>query len=387
MPNQRSRFSNFVPFRAGIIIFIAAVFLWFFRIHRHYPTFVVPEFWTYFDTYAYKTFFDPKKSEFKWVPAPIPIYTPAPFHNVLLLNSFNNTCIQKFQNIYPMNLPVMISSRTNAIIRNDGKIKNLRANSIPSNSTLILDEAIYLYHAFPSTYFHFLFEMFMTLLYYDKKTLNSSVIVHTGFMTGLFKELLSILDIQIRKHKTIRSPIFVKLLHISTPTRFCEANPNGILHFKSVILKKLDIENLPATEFVLYNRVGKQNRQIRNFQETLDALGRAFPNINFLTVPESYTSYVEQIKFWRKVKCLATVHCSILTNLVYMHPNTVYIEYTIPMCATAGASLVKTLGIQMYSIQFPRQERNRWLIVEIPALINAIEIAIKFLDSHDLTLV
>lgn len=341
---------------------------------------------------------DPLTELKNWIPAPIPHYTPPQIYPVTKVNDLSpipDSCIND-SNPEP---PTVINFLADALVFKNGNIatstffyKNVI--KIPFTDKLdpihefttdkyeIIEQAIPFFHPYLRCYYHFLIEMFPLLLIYDQKTIENSVLLHNSLPKNHFNELISILNLKFKRTLCVGNPVFVKKLFIPIPHPFDHCHINAVRHFRYLIFKKYNAEDLEATQNVYYNR--PRNRLILNFDELKKELKNKLPDVKFITPTEN--NIKEQVIFWRKTKFAMAVHGSIAVNTVFMHQNTAYLEFCIRQCRSAYIRLCKSLGIHLFEMKFRNHCPNRSMYADIPEVISTVKLILKMLETQNLKL-
>ena len=324
-----------------------------------------------------------------WIPAPIPIYTPAPVYNYVQMNDLVSVHAECLNSSNP-EIPTMINMLKNAVVFKTGKI--ITANfyylsfvedkDIDTRNFEVIDQAVPFFHDYLTCYYHFLIEQFPLVLCFGQEILRNSVLLHNRFMKKQFNDLLSILNLSFKRSLIVGTPVLVKRLYISNPHPFIEFNANALRHLRYLLITKCNATNLKATQYVYYNR--KKNRLILNFAEMQKELEKELPNITF--IQPTFESMSAQIIFWRKTKFVMMIHGSTFSNYLFMHPNTAYLEFCIKACRSAAYKMCKALGVRVYEIMFQNHCLNRSMWADIPVLIPAVKKILKDLEKENLDL-
>lgn len=225
-----------------------------------------------FDYRPFKVLINPLINLPNWTQAPIPIYKPPPVIPYVKMNDLMDRC-QKRYNVEIPETPTMINVIYNAVVFKTGDIMTsnyfylheFKPKKIDMMSIERFDQAIPFFHEFSKCYFHFIIETFPLLVSYGNNITQNSVLIHGSLLKRQFNDLCSIFNLTFKKTVYVGTPVFVRKLYITNPYDFDRCNPNALRHFRHLIISKLKIENLKATENLLYNR--KENRRITNFNE------------------------------------------------------------------------------------------------------------------------
>lgn len=330
-----------------------------------------------------------------WIPAPIPQYSPPPFYPVIKVNDLSPISDSCLNDSNP-EVRTVFNFFTNALVFKNGKIftstfiyKNVvklpfldkmdPIEAINIQQYEVIEQAIPFFHPYLPCYYHFIIESFPLLLIYNQKTIQNSVLIHNRLPKNHFNELISIFNLKFRRILCVGAPVFVKKLFIPIPHPFDECDINALRHFRYLLFKKTNTENLKATQNVYYNR--PKNRLILNFNDLKNAIKKNFPNEQFIEPSEN--SLVEQINFWRKTKFAMAAHGSIATNAVFMHQNTAYLEFSIKECRSAYIRLCKSIGIHLYEMKFKNHFLNRSMLADIQDVILIVKSILKMLQSQN----
>lgn len=347
--------------------------------------------------FPHTTILFPVKEIPGWVPAPIPQYSPPPFHpqiKVTNLSPIPESCFNQTNPEYP----ALVNLLTNAVVFSNATIVTSNYYiptftyynddiqktpfKVDFHTYKVVDQAITLFHAYLKTYYHFIIETFPLILCFSKEIIENSVILHGRVLKNQFNELCSLLNLNFKGKIFVRKPVYVKKLYVANSNIFIEFNANAVRHFRHLMLEKCNATNLKATQNVYYNR--PKNRRILNFNELKAALKNEFSNEEFIE-PHSM-SMAEQVVFWRKTRFAMMVHGSIFSNFIFMHPNTAYLEFNILVCRNPAQKLCQSFGIHIYSMLFKRHCLNRSMHADIPDVILAVKRIFKMLETQDLSL-
>lgn len=356
----------------------------------------------FFDFHGIITLFRPKKSIIypifeipNWIPAPIPLYNQTKYIPYVKINELVSICDDNYNQSVP-DEATLINFINNAVVFKKGQIMTPSFNwhhlykyyhmkdekSVDIKQIEHIKQAIYFFHPFHTCYFHFLIETFPLLYSLGDEILRKSVILHNRFMKHQFNELCQILNITFKRSLFVGTPVFVKKLYITTPSFYDGCNPNALRHFRSQILKKLNIfDGIPTTKNLIYNR--KNNRFIINFQEMVDALKKELPSYDFTIIPLS-KSITDQVKLWRTTRFAMMMHGSTLSNMIFMKPNAIVLEFAKKDCRNTFVMLSRVLGIRLYEIMFRNQTKYFNVYVDLSILIPAVRKIMKILDKGNL---
>ena len=292
--------------------------------------------------------------------------------------------------------PTVINCITNAVVFKKGQIMTSSfswhhfwgyydtkdQNSVILDSLERIDQAIHFFHPFYTCYFHLLIETFPLLLSFGEKILKDSVILHDKLLKKQFNDLVSILEIKFKRTLYVGLPVYVKKLYVANPYFFDGCNPNALRHFRLLLLKKCQIVDVPSTQNLIYNR--KRSRFIKNFDELVESLKSELPSYKFVILPDKM-NMVKQAKFWRSVRFAMMIHGSTLSNMIFMRPKAVVIEYARKDCRSTYVMLSHVLGIRLYEVLFNNQTRCYSMWAEPKILIPVVKKIMEMLDKEELT--
>ncbi|KAK8833777.1 hypothetical protein M9Y10_037268 [Tritrichomonas musculus] len=338
---------------------------------------------------------DPLSQIPNWVPAPIPQYKAANYYPYIRINSLVSMCNESFNKSVPED-PTVITCIINAVVFKKGQIitssfswhhfwqyyDTKDQDSVNLTSLEIIDQAVYYFHPFHTCYFHLLIETFPLLLSFGKKILKDSVILHGRLLKKQFNELLSLFEVKFIRTLYVGLPVYVKKLYVTNPYFLDGCNPNALRHFRYLILKKCQIIDLPSTKNLIYNR--KRSRFIKNFDVLVESLKSELPSYEFIIFPDKM-NIVEQAKLWRSVRFAMMIHGSTLTNIIFMRPKTVVVEFARKDCRNSFVMLCRVLGIRIHVVLFNNQTKYFSMWVEPNIIIPAVRKIMEMLDKEKLT--
>ncbi|EAY15333.1 hypothetical protein TVAG_224090 [Trichomonas vaginalis G3] len=86
-----------------------------------------------------------------------------------------------------------------------------------------------------------------------------------------------------------------------------------------------NLDKVSPTRYVIFNRERGFARHVSNYDELFKELSIKYPNVTF-EKGITYNRVIESIKYFNQIKMLVGVHGSQFSNVIFMQPNTYYIE-------------------------------------------------------------
>lgn len=172
---------------------------------------------------------------------------------------------------------------------------------------------------------HWSVEVLPAILALPEMYLRDSIIVFSKINDFMIDDLLHF-DIEPwRLWAEMNGRLYAET-YITVRSIWCgDINRRLILNMRDIVVDKFGLDRIKPSRFVLANRKPHLARVVGNFDEFFFATQRMWPYIKF----ENYTSYFEfesQCKYFNSMNFLWAVHGSLMTNILYMQPNTCVVE-------------------------------------------------------------
>lgn len=245
-----------------------------------------------------------------------------------LINN-NSVNVYKFKN-----MTLVADPEKTSIIGNKKEILNESSNYktklIPNNfikakpdNCINIGKGCNLALYFNTNYWHFTFEALDKLIALEESGYDGIYLV---FNEKSIKELLRLLDIpESRIVYTEPGMIYnVEELHVVEAIRGMQNEKilNCLCSLPDKIMKKINLDDLDMYPKRIYvKRIG--SRKIKNEKAFLEKLEK----YNFKTIIPEDLSVEEEIKHFRAADIIITPHGAATANVIYMHPNSYFLEY------------------------------------------------------------
>jgi hypothetical protein len=241
----------------------------------------------------------------------------------------------------------------------------------------VVNEGIYFFHHFHKCYFHLMAESLPHLLALETTVLANSLILVVAIpIESVFRDMLDIYGVTTYRLYLVRSYIFVRNLHVTSPWVAGRSWFNPTRAMAEFVIQKLNLTVVTPSRKVAIQRREK-GRHIRNWFHMCQALGKEFGKFD-----EFHKAPIRaQVRLFRNAILMLAVRGSGIVNVIWMLPKTVLVEIQTHHCNPDFAFMAFQSNMLVVETTRGYIYSDSPIQIDLPMVIEAVRIGLQLYSA------